>query len=113
MQAIVRKAHKSNYPNPIFFNKGDLLNLGHLDTEFAGWIRTTTKDGNEGWAPVEYIEIGECRTKGVAKCNYNAFELDVEVGESLTVLAELNEWVLAVNAQGNEGWVPLKNVRIN
>ncbi len=42
--------HKSNYPTPITFSFGDTVTLGKLDTEYAGWIRVTTFDGNVGWA---------------------------------------------------------------
>ena len=112
MRAVVKSPHKSEYPNPISFNKGECLLLGRLDTEFEGWIRTITNDGNEGWAPVDYIEINECKTTGIAKCEYNALELNTTINESLTVLAELCEWILVVNSQGNKGWVPLRSVNI-
>jgi len=112
MKVVVKEAHKSDYPNPISFIDGEPLILGHFDTEFIGWIRTITSDGNEGWAPVDYIEMNQCKAKGIAKCNYNAFELDTEINESLEVLSELNEWFLVVNTRGEEGWVPVQTVGI-
>lgn len=112
MKVIVKDEHKSDYPNPIVFNEGESLILGHLDTEFIGWIRTTTRDGNEGWAPVDYIEMNQCKTKGIGKCNYNAFELDTEINEQLEVVSELNEWFLVVNTHGQKGWVPVQTVVI-
>ncbi|QUM78807.1 hypothetical protein HWV00_21270 (plasmid) [Moritella sp. 24] len=112
MNVIVKTIHKSDYPNPISFSEGESLILGHLDTEFIGWIRTITKDGNEGWAPVDYIEMSQCKTKGIAKSNYNAFELDTEINESLRVISELNEWFFVINASYEKGWVPMETVGI-
>ena len=55
MKVIVIEEHSSNYPNPITFEQGEALQLGKQDTEFEGWIRVTTQDGNEGWAPIQYF----------------------------------------------------------
>lgn len=107
MKIIVVEAHHSNYPNPIHFKTGAVLGLGRVDTEFPDWIRTTTKDGNEGWAPVQYVQINERDpSRGTALLNYTAFELNTEVGEVLTVIRVLNEWYWVENATGVEGWVP-------
>ena len=113
MQALVKVSHKTVYPNPISFEKGESLALGRIDTEYSGWVRTTTTDGNEGWAPVEYIEISQCKSKGTAICSYNAFELDTFVNEKLTVLTELNEWYFIENTEGKKGWVPMNTVKSN
>ncbi|GGX62719.1 SH3 domain-containing protein [Saccharospirillum salsuginis] len=111
MKVIVNQAHVSNYPNPIRFNKGDPLMLGALDTEYPGWIRTRTEDGNEGWAPVQYIDRDELnQSQGTANTDYSAFELNTRQGDTLTVLSELNDWYRACNEDGTEGWVPVNTV---
>lgn len=111
MKVTVTQAHVSNYPNPIRFNQGDPLTLGVLDTEYPGWIRTRTKDGNEGWAPVQYIDRDESdQTLGTANTDYSAFELNTRQGETLTVLSELNDWYRVTNEAGTEGWVPVNTV---
>ena len=105
----VIKSHKSNYPNPISFEKGDLLSVGMHDDEYAGWVRVTTRDGNEGWAPEQYIELHS--DQWVAIENYSAKELNTTVGEKLLVLHELNEWVWVQNSHDRYGWVPLKTTK--
>ncbi|MCJ8351309.1 SH3 domain-containing protein [Moritella sp.] len=112
MRVVVKDAHKSNYPNPVCFCLGEELLLGHLDTEFAGWIRTTTKNGNQGRAPIDYIDMSKCKTIGIAKCDYNAFELDTSIGEYLAVLDELNEWFFVENDKAIKGWVPMRTVGV-
>ncbi len=109
-KVTVIEEHVSNYPNPIKFEQGEALQLGRQDTEFEGWIRVTTKDGNEGWAPVQYIEFEAGAAQGIAKCSYNANELNTRMSESLTVLKEVNGWYLVSNAQGEVGWVPVDSV---
>ncbi|WP_330926739.1 SH3 domain-containing protein [Candidatus Sororendozoicomonas aggregata] len=105
----VIKRHQSNYPHPISFKKGDILSVGRRDEEYEGWLRVTTKDGNEGWAPEQYINV---RSRyGIAMENYCAKELDTYVGEQLLVLHELNEWVWVKNSNERCGWVPLKTTK--
>lgn len=110
MQVTVIKAHNSNYPNPITFEQGETLQLGKQDTEFKGWIRVTTNDGNEGWAPIQYLEFEPGASQGIAQCNYNANELNTRLSEPLLVIKELNGWYLVSNAQGQVGWVPVQTV---
>ncbi|WDE06818.1 hypothetical protein SG34_007935 [Thalassomonas viridans] len=111
MQVVVIEAHVSNYPEPIHFGQGDMLALGELDTEFPGWIRVTTADRNQGWAPVQYINFEPGAAQGTAKCSYNARELNTELNEVLTVVRELNGWYLARNGEGQLGWVPVRSVQ--
>ena len=59
MKLIVIEEHKSNYPNPISFKKGESLIIGKKDTEFEDRIWVTTKDENQGWAPMQYLQIEE------------------------------------------------------
>ena len=110
MKVTVIEAHSSNYPNPITFEEGETLQLGKQDTEFEGWIRVTTNDGNEGWAPIQYIEFEAGASQGIATCSYNANELNTKLSEPLSVIKELNGWYLVSNGQGQVGWVPVQTV---
>ena len=105
MQTRSKSPHRSKYPNPISFELGDRLVLGRRDTEFSGWIWVTTLDGNQGWAPEQYLETRE-NGFGYARRAYTARELNTEIGDRLVVLTELNEWLWVENDEGVEGWVP-------
>jgi SH3-like domain-containing protein len=111
MTAIVIKRHKSNYHNPIRFEKGERVRTGKLDSEYPGWVRVITKNGNEGWAPVQYLSISEETTTGIAKSNYTAKELNTELNEELVIHLELNNWYWAENSEGDCGWVPRECIR--
>lgn len=105
MRVIAVTAHVSAYPNPIRFEAGDRLVLGERDEEYPGWIRVTTSDGNEGWAPEQSVD-SLSRTEGLAIENYTARELNTVAGETLVCRRELNGWLWVENTRGESGWVP-------
>ena len=107
MNLIATKKHRKSYPNPIAFEPGDKLKLGDCDDEYPGWIWVATQDGNEGWAPEQYLAIEESNGTATALEVYTANELDTHLGERLKLIQELNQWVLVQNSQGAIGWVPL------
>ena len=102
MEKIIKKAHRSNYPNPISFDVGESLSIGELDTEFPNWVRVKTVDGNEGWAPAQYIDFEQ----SIATQYYSAYELNVSIGDCVNVLFELNEWFMVECSMGKRGWIP-------
>jgi len=109
MQVRVTSEHKTNYPNPIRFERGERVRLGRRDTQYSGWIRVTTADGNEGWAPEQFVDR-ESGKDGIANRTYSARELDTKVGQPLTVHAEINEWYWVETEDGDLGWVPKTTV---
>lgn len=109
MHIQIIEKHTSNYPNPISFKVGDKLSIGIRDDEFEGWVRAKTEDGNEGWAPEQYIDMNS--TPEVATQNYSANELNTEVGEILETIHSLNEWLWVKNSAGQLGWVPRKTTK--
>lgn len=102
---IVVTPHRSKYPDPIRLEAGDILRLGRRDREYPGWIWVTTPSDKRGWAPESIIRI-DAPSQGVATREYTARELDTEVGERLSCLAELEGWLWAENEAGESGWVP-------
>jgi hypothetical protein len=111
MKLIVIEAHKSNYPNPLRFEKGECLVIGKRDAEFEGWILVTTSDGNQGWAPIDYLDIDDRLGNAITKFSYTATELNTCLGEILTLHYILNEWGWVENNDGACGWVPMKTTR--
>ncbi len=112
MKAKAVKDHRSKFPNPIRFQKGDRVITGKQDTEFAGWVWVTTRDGNQGWAPMAYLRPVTGSDGAVAHQDYSAQELDIRTGEVLVVYFVLNEWGWVENRQGACGWVPFHSIRL-
>ena len=112
MKLLVVEAHKSKYPNPICFGKGELLITRKKDSEFEGWVWVTTNDGNQGWAPLQCLEFREGSGKAVANRDYTARELDTCVGDELILHYVLNDWGWVENNDGSSGWVPMKTTTV-
>ncbi|MCP4196904.1 MAG: hypothetical protein GY762_07105 [Proteobacteria bacterium] len=108
MQVKVRKPHRSNYPNPIKFQRGERVRIGQADTKYGGWIWTTVGSGNSGWAPLQLLELEG--NEAVALSDYDARELNTEPGQILSVLNELNNWYQVRTADGTIGWIPVETV---
>ena len=110
MRLIVVERHKSNYPNPIHFKKGERLSVGKKDSEFEGWIWVKTQDENQGWAPVQYLKL-EDENNAIATHDYTAREIDTCEGDALLLEYELNGWGWVLKLDGSCGWVPLNKTR--
>lgn len=107
MDLVTLSSHKSNYPDPISFEEGDEVTIHHLDTDYPGWVKVSTKDGKAGWAPIEYLSSVAEDGPSIALKEYSAKELDVEIGEQLKLIHELNDWVWVNKLDGESGWIPL------
>ena len=111
MKYIVVIEHQSNYPNPIQFEKNESLPYGRKSIEFEGWIWVVTTDDNQGWAPIQYLQLQEESKTAVATQGYTAKELNTRVGDKLTLHCELNHWGWVERADGSFGWVPMNTIK--
>ena len=112
MKLIALEEHKSNYPNPINFKEGECVVIGKKDSEFEGWIWVSTNSGNQGWAPIQYLQIREGFDKAIAKRDYTAKELNTYPGDELILHYKLNDWGWVEKNDGSCGWVPMKTTKI-
>ncbi|MDV2682806.1 SH3 domain-containing protein [Alkalihalophilus lindianensis] len=110
---LVLKQHTSNYPNPIKLLEGQKVLVGEKyegKQEWENWVYCYTIDKClEGWVPAQIINVH--RNRGYIVEDYFAKELDVEVGELLTLHKELNGWFWVERTSNTEeGWIPKENV---
>ena len=82
------------------------MRVGNFDNDYPGWVRVTTSDGNDGWAPADIIAIEKDKGLGTALHSYCARELNVEPGDVLTVIKEKLGWCWCEDQNGSAGWVP-------
>ncbi len=111
MKYLVKTPHNSNYPNPVSLQVGDRVRVGKTDTNFPGWIWVTTADGNQGWAPVQFLEINEVTQTAICTHDYCADELNTEIGEPLVLHCRLNGWGWVENEHKESGWVPMESIQ--
>lgn len=112
-QFIVIKSHTSEYPDPIHFSAGDLLTVGEKYADNEGWDNWyfCSFDGLSGWVPKQFIEFVNTNEE-VAKENYSASKLNVEVQELVTGLKKINGWIWCQKLSTKEqGWLPELNLK--
>lgn len=109
----VTKDYQSPYPDSIIFKKGEEVLIGSKsndDPDWQDWVWCQGNHGNKAWVPLQYLEIrGE---SGIFNTFYDAKELSIQTGETLTVFQVLNGFVEAENNKGFRGWAPLKCLSI-
>lgn len=111
---LVITPHKSEFPRPIHFKKGDPLVVGEKYEGPEGWddwFFCSTPGQEPGWVPGQMIERVD-GSEGRAMDDYTARELDVEEGEVLIGTTILNGWLWCERPGGStSGWVPSENLK--
>jgi len=102
----VVKSYESPYTEPLTLPKGERLRWEPRECEWPGWIWCTTDTGESRWLPKNWVEVeGE---QCILQREYTATELNVDEGETVTVLLMESGWGWATNESGQSGWVPLE-----
>ncbi len=108
MRAVVTRAHRSAYPEPIAGKAGDTLALGQRDDEWPAFIWAKAASGREGWVPDAFIEISG--SSGTLTRDYVARELTLSEGAAVEVLEEAGGWAWCRTDDGELGWLPLTHI---
>jgi len=106
---VVTKVYRSPYEQGITFHEGERLQFERRVSEWEGWIWCTSASGESAWTPesrVRFEGVGCVMTR-----DYCSSELSVEQGEQIAATLEESGWVLATNASGDSGWVPLDHLQ--
>jgi len=105
--------YNTPYPASIIFRNGEKVRVGKEfsdDPDWQDWVWCVGEHGNQAWVPKQYLEI--VAGSGVFLTEYDARELSVTVGESITVYEIINGFGMSEKQNGERGWVPLKNMRL-
>lgn len=111
MKYIAIKNHRSEFPEPITFAKGDHLQIGEEykgPEDWDNWHFCTTTNHQEGWVPAQIIKWTDTGN-GIATQDYTARELDVNEGDELSASKSINGWAWCCRLSDQQtGWVPLE-----
>ncbi len=107
----VVKKYITEYEYPLIVSEGDVLTLGGHDTQWVGWVWCWNAAGKGGWVAERFLATNSGDTIGTMLQDYNATELMVNVGETLTVQSEESGWLWCANERGQQGWIPAENVK--
>jgi hypothetical protein len=110
-QARVIAEYQAPYLDPIVVSAGDEITIDRSKkTDLAGWVWCTNRAGKSGWVPEAYIQRrGDL---GYMRCDYDAIELTIQVGELLTLHKAESGFFWATNQADQDGWVPSTHVEL-
>jgi hypothetical protein len=130
MRARVIKDWHTVYAHPLTVRAGEGLTLGRRaseagvgearsaslaagfasrrDDEWTGWMWVTNAANQSGWMPERLIEVHG--VAGSVRADYTARELEVRLGDILTLQIEESGWHWATASDGRSGWVPASHV---
>lgn len=109
-QARVVLPHRAPDRPAIQVQAGERVTLGDRDTEWPQFVWTALASGLGGWAPSALFDAE--RGQASALQDYDTRELDVAVGDVVTLHQELAGWWWATNAGGDSGWIPARALEI-
>jgi hypothetical protein len=89
---------------PLTIASGALLTYGRKDSRWPGWIWCINWEGKGGWVPENYLSIQGKNC--IALRDYTSRELNLQVGEFLTLRDLESGWFWATDRSGRSGWVP-------
>jgi hypothetical protein len=112
---VVIEAHRSEYPRPIRFAQGEMLDIGPRyagEQNWQDWYLCSCAGQEPGWVPAQVIErLGVARGRALEQ--YCAHELDVDPGQRVLGLRPLNGWLWCRReANGELGWLPAEKLRL-
>lgn len=108
-QVSSTQAHTRSYDDPITLEMGDAVQITKRDLwgDAHVWVWCINAVGKAGWVPATYLNMNDAATNGIALRDYNAIELTITAGASLTLHHSESGWAWVENSAGQQGWVPL------
>jgi hypothetical protein len=101
--------YQAPLPDPIRVKAGDVVSIDHeKKTDIPGWVWCTSRPGKSGWVPAVYLDRRD--NIGRLRCDYDAIELTIRVGELLTVHKMESSFYWVTDRNGRQGWVPMDHV---
>jgi hypothetical protein len=112
MKAIVIKAYRRPYANPIAVAAGTLVEPDFDKfSEVPGWVWCSAPDGRSGWVPRAWLRERDGHWQITR--DYNAIELTVAEGDELDVEFEESGFFWVSARDGSRGWVPQDHVALH
>lgn len=100
MRAKLRKDYRPKYVRPIAVKEGEQVVLGQRDVDWPEFIWATDARGRTGWVHQSRLDGDQVLR------DYDARELEANVGDEVRLIEQAGGWWWAENAIGEQGWLP-------
>jgi hypothetical protein len=104
MNFLVKKIHQPETDTPLIAKKGDRFHWAKKATLWDGWLWCTSSEGISGWIPEGWLILEG--PIAVLNRDYDATELSVHPGETVSGELEESGWIWVMNQENKQGWVP-------
>jgi SH3-like domain-containing protein len=101
---VVCERYAAQFANPIALAAGETVRVAEPDPEYPQWYWCRGPDGREGWVHQDFLS--QLSGAAIALSDYDARELNVEVGMRMQVLRVCGAWLYVETDDGRVGWVP-------
>jgi len=106
MQQHVTRSHTAApYDQYAKVTAGEKVTYLNSDDRNPMWFKGRTRDGVEGFFPLEDFNVDPSRTFATCLRSYDATELSVFEGDVVEPLGCYGDW-LQVHFNGQIGWIP-------
>ena len=112
-RALVIKEHKNEFPLPLIVRKGDILQIKEKKTDQEGWFWCINNEGLAAWMPKNYLKRTQTLGFYQVLLDYDSTELDVKVGDKITIIKEESNWAWIVTEGNKEGWIPIDCISLD
>ena len=99
--------HHTSFPYAVDLKQGAIITV--TDRKENGWAWCITHDERGVWIPKTYFR--QTDHTATMLVDYNSTELDVGIGNTLKGITVESGWLLCMNSDGYEGWVPIEKVK--
>jgi hypothetical protein len=103
----VENAHEASFAVTPVAAAEEVIAVRQFDENNPGWFSGHDPRGVPGYFPAEWFEVNAKVHQAIARRDYAAVELTVEVGDMVHVAESVSGWHWVVTADGSqEGWIP-------
>jgi hypothetical protein len=108
---VAHAAHQIPDRPPLRIEVGDEVTVDQRDTEWPEFVFVTAAHGT-GWVPHRHLAM--TGPTAIVHTAYDTTELPTTAGDALLVVEEdeISGWLWCRSADGREGWVPRRTVRM-
>ena len=107
--ALRLKAARPHSPDPqtvLELKRGAKLKLERRQTEYAGWIWSTSDQNVSAWVPESWVKT--CGDTCIMLRDYVSREISLDIGDAVRCDITESGWAWVHKENGSQGWVPLK-----